>query len=107
MPTYEYRCDNCGHEVEYYQSIKDKPKRKCPACSKNKLGRLLSAAIGFVSREATTIGQLAERNSKKLGGKIKEEEHRSGKLEEKKQKQEINRINKMSLSEKIKYIEEG
>jgi putative FmdB family regulatory protein len=107
MPTYEYRCDKCGTEVDYYQNIKDKPKRKCPVCKKNGLSRLLSACIGFVSREVTTIGQLAERNSKKMGSKIKEEEDRSGKTEAKKKKREISKINKMTLSEKIRYIEEG
>jgi putative FmdB family regulatory protein len=34
MPIYGYRCENCEHEFEIMQKIKDKPKRKCPECGK-------------------------------------------------------------------------
>jgi putative FmdB family regulatory protein len=42
MPTYEYRCDACGHEMEAFQSIKANPLKKCPSCAKSKLQRLIS-----------------------------------------------------------------
>jgi putative FmdB family regulatory protein len=42
MPTYEYRCNACGHELEEFQSIKDAPLRECPACHKPELERLIS-----------------------------------------------------------------
>ena len=42
MPTYEYRCAACGHEMEAFQSIKARPLKKCPACSAMKLERLIS-----------------------------------------------------------------
>lgn len=42
MPTYEYRCSACKHELEIFQSIKDAAKRKCPACGQNTLDRLIS-----------------------------------------------------------------
>ena len=32
MPTYEYRCKDCDHEFEVFQSIKDDPVDTCPAC---------------------------------------------------------------------------
>ncbi|MEM9064681.1 MAG: zinc ribbon domain-containing protein [Planctomycetota bacterium] len=41
MPTYDYRCNGCGHEFELFQSMKDKPKRKCPECGQLKLERLI------------------------------------------------------------------
>ena len=49
MPTYEYHCDACDHEFEEFQSIKDEPLRKCPACGKLKLRRLFGtgAAVLF------------------------------------------------------------
>ena len=34
MPTYEYACDNCGHEFERQQRITEKPLKKCPKCGK-------------------------------------------------------------------------
>lgn len=49
MPTYDYRCNACGHRFELFQSMKDNPKRKCPACAKNTLERLIGtgAAVLF------------------------------------------------------------
>jgi putative FmdB family regulatory protein len=32
MPTYEYRCKECGHELEIQQSFTDDPLTECPAC---------------------------------------------------------------------------
>ncbi|MBN1392666.1 MAG: zinc ribbon domain-containing protein [Sedimentisphaerales bacterium] len=48
MPTYEYICESCGHEFEQFQSITAKPLRKCPACGKNKLKRLIGAGAGVI-----------------------------------------------------------
>ena len=30
MPTYEYRCDKCGHQFDELQSFKDEPLKVCP-----------------------------------------------------------------------------
>jgi len=43
MPTYDYECDACGHRMELFQSITEKPKQKCPACGRRKLRRLIGA----------------------------------------------------------------
>jgi putative FmdB family regulatory protein len=32
MPTYEYRCRDCGHGLEVYQSFSDDPLTVCPSC---------------------------------------------------------------------------
>src|SRR3954451_25075515 len=32
MPTYEYRCKNCGEHIEIVQSFKDDPLKVCPNC---------------------------------------------------------------------------
>jgi putative FmdB family regulatory protein len=49
MPTYEYRCKECGHEFELFQSMSEAVKRKCPKCGKNALERLIGtgAAVLF------------------------------------------------------------
>ncbi|MBB65385.1 MAG: hypothetical protein CMO81_10015 [Waddliaceae bacterium] len=39
MPTYEYRCTNCEHELEEFQKITDEPLLKCPNCKKDYLKR--------------------------------------------------------------------
>jgi len=46
MPIYEYRCSACGHELETLQKLSEAPLLKCPACAKDTLTKLLSAA-GF------------------------------------------------------------
>ena len=33
MPTYEYRCKDCGNHLEVVQSFTDDPLTECPACS--------------------------------------------------------------------------
>jgi len=40
--TYEYKCDDCGHEFEAEQSIKDEPIKTCPKCSQDACRRLIS-----------------------------------------------------------------
>jgi putative FmdB family regulatory protein len=45
MPFYEYHCANCGHHHEELQKVGDKPLRKCPACGRNRLSRLISAPV--------------------------------------------------------------
>jgi putative FmdB family regulatory protein len=42
MPTYEYRCQACSHELEAFQSIKDAPLTNCPVCHQPRLERLIS-----------------------------------------------------------------
>ena len=48
MPTYEYKCDACGHRFELFQSITASHVRKCPKCGKLKVRRLLSTGTGVI-----------------------------------------------------------
>ncbi|QNN23900.1 zinc ribbon domain-containing protein [Planctomycetales bacterium ZRK34] len=48
MPTYDYRCDNCGHELEVFQSMSASPLRKCPECGRLKLKRLIGTGAGVI-----------------------------------------------------------
>ncbi|WP_433117559.1 FmdB family zinc ribbon protein [Micromonospora sp. CA-246542] len=32
MPTYQYACTACGHQLEAVQSFSDEPLTECPAC---------------------------------------------------------------------------
>ena len=42
MPTYDYRCDVCGHEFEREQRISEPPVKKCPKCRKMKSRRMIT-----------------------------------------------------------------
>ena len=44
MPIYEYQCDACMHKFEVIQKVSDPLLTQCPACSKSKLRKLVSAA---------------------------------------------------------------
>jgi len=48
MPTYDYVCEKCGHELEVFQSMKDDRLTKCPQCKKQGLKRLLGAGAGLI-----------------------------------------------------------
>jgi len=48
MPTYEYICDACGHDLEEFQSMSAKPLKKCPDCGKNKLVRQIGTGAGII-----------------------------------------------------------
>src|SRR5438309_2021579 len=48
MPTYEYKCDACGHEFERFQPITAAPVKRCPKCGKSKVRRLISGGAGLI-----------------------------------------------------------
>lgn len=55
MPTYEYACAKCGHEFEFFQSMKDKPLSVCPkekcklkAWGKGRVKKLMGAGAGLI-----------------------------------------------------------
>jgi putative FmdB family regulatory protein len=45
MPFYEYQCAVCGHHHEELQKVSDRTLRKCPACGRSALKRLVSAPV--------------------------------------------------------------
>ncbi|MCD6250256.1 MAG: zinc ribbon domain-containing protein [candidate division Zixibacteria bacterium] len=47
MPTYQYHCDNCGHEFEEFQSITEDPIDVCPQCQ-GKPRRLITGGAGLL-----------------------------------------------------------
>ena len=47
MPTYDYACQECGHEFEAFQSMKDDPLTACPTCS-GKVKRLFGGGAGII-----------------------------------------------------------
>jgi putative FmdB family regulatory protein len=51
MPTYEYRCNQCGHTFERFQAMNTAPVAACPECN-GPVTRLIGsgAAIIFKSR---------------------------------------------------------
>ncbi|MEO0588150.1 MAG: zinc ribbon domain-containing protein [Planctomycetota bacterium] len=84
MPTYEYVCDACGHEFEEFQSMSAKPLRKCPACGKVKLRRLIGTGAGvifkgsgFYETDYRSEGYKKAEKAEKDAGKPKKDEGKS------------------------------
>ncbi|HOV33447.1 MAG TPA: zinc ribbon domain-containing protein [Candidatus Hydrogenedens sp.] len=47
MPTYTYECEKCGHQFDYFHSIKAEPKVICGKC-KGKCHRLIGTGAGII-----------------------------------------------------------
>ncbi|HAL56032.1 MAG TPA: FmdB family transcriptional regulator [Bacteroidetes bacterium] len=48
MPTYDYRCKECGHAFEELQSMSADALIECPSCGKPALKRLMTAGAGMI-----------------------------------------------------------
>lgn len=47
MPTYEYECVKCGHRFELFQTMSEKPRKRCPKC-RGKVRRLVGTGAGII-----------------------------------------------------------
>ncbi len=47
MPTYDYKCEDCGNTFEFFQKMTDEPLKVCPKC-KGKLKRLIGPGAGAI-----------------------------------------------------------
>ena len=47
MPTYDYKCQKCGHTYEVFQGISAKLKTQCPKC-RGKVKRLIGTGGGII-----------------------------------------------------------
>ncbi len=45
MPTYEYKCNNCGHRFELFQTMNAEPVKVCPKCN-GEVKRLIGPGLG-------------------------------------------------------------
>lgn len=48
MPTYDYKCNACGHTFEEFQTMTAPHLKKCPKCGKNKLERLIGTGAALM-----------------------------------------------------------
>lgn len=47
MPTYTYRCEDCGHQFDIFQHFTDDSLTECPECGKQTLHKVYSP-VGVV-----------------------------------------------------------
>ncbi|ROT32030.1 FmdB family zinc ribbon protein [Micromonospora sp. HM5-17] len=74
MPTYQYACTECGHQLEAVQSFSDEPLTECPACQ----GRLrkLFNSVGIVFK-GSGFYRTDSRNNGANGGSTTSDSTRS------------------------------
>lgn len=128
MPQYHFTCDKCNeywqkqYTFKEYDEIVLPKKEKCKTCKKAKKVRVIIQPP--MINLGATIGARAERNTKRLGGKVDEEHAKKieknkkknkkaadpwyGKLGKPKMKEIFGETNEKEKKRKIqKYIREG
>jgi len=48
MPSYDYKCRECGYTFEEFQSMKADLLTVCPSCGKPALKRLMAGGVGMI-----------------------------------------------------------
>ena len=116
MPAYDYECQDCSHEFEQSHGFNDMPS-PCEKCSGGNVEIIVNQApCAFVKGEPTTLGQLAESNTKNMGTYETEDKRRhqeEGKVKQKKEWWQKSgdatkvEISKMTKTQKANYIKKG
>ena len=116
MPTYDYKCEDCNHEFEQVHGFNAQP-APCEKCKSKHLKIVINQApMAFVKGEPTTLGQIAESNTKNMGRYELEDKRAYQEAGKQKPKKEWwqksgdatkGEINKMSKAQKAKYIRDG
>ncbi len=100
MPTYQYQCKYCGHELEELQSMSEEPLTLCPKCNTESLARVMGTGVSLIfkgsgfyqtdykkskgPREKKGSGEKKEPEEKKESGEKKQ----SGEKKESEEKKE-------------------
>jgi len=66
MPTYDYVCDSCSHEMEVFQSMSADRLTTCPECEEESLRRKIGTGAGIIFKGS---GFYETDYKKKSGGK--------------------------------------
>ena len=75
MPTYEYKCDQCGHGFEEMQSITANALTKCPICNSS-IRRVINGGAGLIFK-GTGFYITDYKNKKTAGGNGKDKSQKS------------------------------
>lgn len=116
MPIYDYECRNCEAQLnDVFQKVTDTELTKCSVCNQDALYRVVTGGLHSFMAGSDTIGSVADRNTKANKNKINEMEAMKRESQPKVEKpwhhehttKSMSEINKMSNTQKTKYIMEG
>ncbi|MBQ5557690.1 MAG: zinc ribbon domain-containing protein [Aeriscardovia sp.] len=71
MPTYHYRCKNCGYDFFKEQAFNDPPITVCPKCGKKQVHKVYSVAgiqfkgNGFYRTDSGSVSKAASKSKTK------------------------------------------
>ncbi|MEW6701507.1 MAG: FmdB family zinc ribbon protein [Bacteroidota bacterium] len=71
MPTYDYKCLDCGYAFEHFQRITEEPLSKCPLCSGD-VKRLIGAGSSPIFKGSGFYQTDYKNNSNKSVGSSSE-----------------------------------
>lgn len=112
MPLYDFECEPCAYYTEIKQGPHDADVHMCPHCNSPTLVKVFinPPSISVVG-EANTIGQLMDRNTKKMGTYEIQDKNKKNNINQNqeviKTRERRNKINKMTPQQKLKWIKEG
>jgi putative FmdB family regulatory protein len=112
MPIYDFECEKCAYYTEIKQRMEDPSAHECPHCGDKTLVKVfINPPAMFFRGEPHTIGQLANRNTQKMGTyelQDKQNQDRINNNTEETQKRETHkRINAMTPEKRLKWIHTG
>ncbi|MHC4223272.1 MAG: FmdB family zinc ribbon protein [Planctomycetota bacterium] len=76
MPTYDYRCTECGHKMAAFQSITEGAYTTCPECGKETLRRLIGAGAGIIFKGSGFYETDYKRSRSSSGSRTQDSESR-------------------------------
>ena len=90
MPTYDYKCKNCGYTFEYFQKMSDEPLKVCEKCG-GELVRLIGTGLtpifkgnGFYETDYKKNKSNGKSSTKSLSNNLSSDKKETKKSEEKK-----------------------
>lgn len=112
MAIRTYECKECEYSEDLSESIHVIPTvKKCPNCEKEAFRVVILNCPRLTVNEVKTVGQLAEKNWKKMGHYEREEkmeaDGHNATLRRREKQREVNEINKLTPEQKTKYIMTG
>jgi putative FmdB family regulatory protein len=115
MPTYDFECEPCAYYTEIFQHVNDPSVHKCPVCEQETLKKVfISPPTAFVRGEPKSIGQLADRNTAKLGmyelQEKRQKDNNSNKdmsPEQREKRKTHQKIVSMSPEQRVRYVKTG
>ncbi len=92
MPTYDYKCTQCGHDFEMFQTMSESHIKDCPECD-GTVRRLVGGGSGLIFKGSgfylTDYGKGKDQKKKTDGQNGKEK--KSTKTDKSKEKKTVNK----------------